>query len=72
MSPGDMRGSQSRATKQRIEDLDSKNGTFVSDRRVDSATRLVDGASIRVGSVRLTFTAVRNRGSTETEPGSDG
>jgi DNA-binding winged helix-turn-helix (wHTH) protein len=50
-----------------IEDLDSKNGTFVSDRRVGSAARLVDGASIRVGSVRLTFTAVRNPGSTQTE-----
>jgi pSer/pThr/pTyr-binding forkhead associated (FHA) protein len=55
-----------------IEDLNSKNGTFVSDRRVDSATRLVDGALIRVGSVRLTFTRVQNRGSTETELGSDG
>src|SRR5688500_9022472 len=54
-----------------IEDLNSKNGTFVSDRRVDSATRLVDGASIRVGSVRLTFTRIENRGSTETELGSD-
>jgi DNA-binding winged helix-turn-helix (wHTH) protein len=55
-----------------IEDLNSKNGTFVSDRRVDSATRLVDGASIRVGSVRLTFTGVQNRGSTETEADSNG
>ena len=55
-----------------IDDLDSKNGTFVSDRRVDSATRLVDGASIRVGSVRLTFTRVQNRGSTETEAVSGG
>lgn len=55
-----------------IEDLNSKNGTFVSDRRVDSATRLVGGASIRVGSVRLTLTRVQNRGSTETELGSDG
>ena len=52
----------------RIEDLDSRNGTFVSERRVDSSTPLVDGASIRVGSVRLTFTRVQNRGSTETEP----
>ena len=50
-----------------IQDLDSKNGTFVSDRRVGPAARLVDGASIRVGSVRLTFRAVRNPGSTETE-----
>jgi DNA-binding winged helix-turn-helix (wHTH) protein len=51
-----------------IDDLESKNGTFVSDRRVVSATRLADGDSIRVGSVRLTFTAVRSRGSTETRP----
>ena len=50
-----------------IEDLESKNGTFVSDRRLVSATRLADGDSIRVGSVRLTFTAVQSRGSTETK-----
>jgi DNA-binding winged helix-turn-helix (wHTH) protein len=54
-----------------IEDLESKNGTFVSDRRIDAATPLVDGASIRVGSVRLTFTRVRNWGSTESEAPSD-
>jgi DNA-binding winged helix-turn-helix (wHTH) protein len=51
-----------------IEDLESKNGTFVSDRRLGSVTRLEDGDSIRIGSVRLTFTAVRSRGSTETKP----
>ena len=50
-----------------IEDLKSKNGTFITDRRLDSATRLVDGDSIRLGSVVLTFAAVRSRGSTETE-----
>jgi DNA-binding winged helix-turn-helix (wHTH) protein len=50
-----------------LEDLNSKNGTFVSDRRVDSPTRLVNGDSIRLGSFRLAFTAVRNRGSTVTE-----
>ena len=54
-----------------IEDLDSKNGTFVSDQRLDSARRLVDGASIRIGSVRLTLTAIRNSGSTETQGPSD-
>lgn len=51
-----------------IDDLDSKNGTFLGDRRVASTTRLADGDSIRIGSVRLTFTAVRSRGSTETKP----
>jgi DNA-binding winged helix-turn-helix (wHTH) protein len=50
-----------------IEDLESKNGTFVTDRRLEIATRLVHGDSIRVGSVRLTFTAVRSRGSTQTQ-----
>jgi DNA-binding winged helix-turn-helix (wHTH) protein len=49
-----------------IEDLESKNGTFVGDRPVDSIMRLGSGDSIRLGSVRLTFTAVRTRGSTET------
>jgi hypothetical protein len=51
-----------------IEDLDSRNGTFVSDRRLQAAARLADGDSIRVGSVRLIFTAVRSRGSTASEP----
>jgi DNA-binding winged helix-turn-helix (wHTH) protein len=50
-----------------IEDLESKNGTFVADRRLEAATRLADGDSIRVGSVRLTFTAVRSCGSTQTQ-----
>ena len=50
-----------------IEDLDSKNGTFVTDRRLDATARLADGDSIRIGSVRLTFSAVRSRGSTETQ-----
>lgn len=50
-----------------IEDLESKNGTFVGENRLESSTQLADGDSIRIGSVRLTFTAVRSRGSTETK-----
>ena len=49
-----------------IEDLESKNGTYVADRKVETATRLADGDTIRLGSFQLTFTAVRSRGSTET------
>lgn len=49
-----------------IEDLESKNGTYVTDRKLDAATRLMDGDTIRLGSFQLTFTAVRSRGSTET------
>ena len=55
-----------------VEDLGSKNGTFVADRRLDSPTRIVDGDLIRVGSVQLTFSAVRTWGSTLTEPHGEG
>jgi DNA-binding winged helix-turn-helix (wHTH) protein len=51
-----------------LEDLGSKNGTFVADRRLDAAIALADGDAIRVGSVQLTFNAVRTQGSTQTEP----
>ncbi len=54
-----------------IEDLESKNGTFVAERRLETVTPLADGDSIRIGSVELTFTAIRSRGSTETERGID-
>lgn len=40
-------------------------------RRVDAATRLVDGASIRLGSLVLTFSRVQNWGSTQTELGAE-
>ena len=54
-----------------IEDLGSKNGTLVGDRRLDSTARLEGGDLIRVGSVELTFTEVQSRGSTETGMRSD-
>lgn len=50
-----------------IEDLGSKNGTFVADRCVEAPMKLCDGDSIRIGSVQLTFTAVRASASTRTE-----
>ena len=50
-----------------VEDLGSKNGTFVGDRRIDVAVRLADGDSFRVGSIELTFNTLRSRGSTVTE-----
>ena len=54
-----------------VEDLGSKNGTFLGDRRLESPTELVDGDHIRVGSIELKFTAIRARGSTRTEPRRD-
>jgi len=38
-----------------IEDLGSKNGTFVGGRRIESSTELVDGDVISIGSARIAF-----------------
>ena len=51
-----------------LEDLGSKNGTFIADRRLDAPTRLGNGDVIRVGPVRLTFRELHARESTRTEP----
>jgi DNA-binding winged helix-turn-helix (wHTH) protein len=40
-----------------IEDLSSKNGTFVGGRRIEASTELVDGDVISIGSARITFRA---------------
>jgi DNA-binding winged helix-turn-helix (wHTH) protein len=50
-----------------IQDLGSKNGTFVADRSAAGPTPLADGDIIRLGSVELTFIAVSARCSTRTE-----
>jgi DNA-binding winged helix-turn-helix (wHTH) protein len=50
-----------------IEDLDSKNGTFVANTRLKAPARLADQEIFFVGSVRLTLSAVRPQPSTETE-----
>ena len=52
-----------------IEDLGSKNGTFVGDQRVAGSRSLGDGDIIGVGSVKLTLTVLQTPNSTETEPG---
>ena len=51
-----------------IEDLGSKNGTFVGDQRVERAKALSDGDVIGVGSVKLTFRMLQPQSSTRTEP----
>lgn len=38
-----------------LEDLDSKNGTFINGERVTSPVQLQDGAVLEVGSVRMVF-----------------
>jgi pSer/pThr/pTyr-binding forkhead associated (FHA) protein len=51
-----------------IEDLGSKNGTFVGDQRVEGVRSVGDGDTITVGSVKLTLSVLRAPRSTETEP----
>jgi len=59
-----IRISAGRAT---IEDLGSKNGTFVGDQRVEGLRSLGDGDIISVGAVKLTFRMVQTPSSTTTE-----
>ena len=56
------------AARATIEDLGSKNGTFVGNQRVDGCRAIVDGDVITVGSVKLTVRALQAPTSTETEP----
>ena len=52
-----------------IEDLQSKNGTFVRGAPIEATCRIADGDEIRLGSVPLTFRAFLLSGSTETSGG---
>ena len=49
-----------------IEDLASKNGTRVGDRRIGSPTALKDGEEVRIGSALLTFRVWSSTRTTET------
>jgi len=53
-----------------LEDLGSRNGTYVGGQRIESPTRLASGDSIRVGGVMLVFRSFRGLGSTESETSS--
>ena len=49
-----------------VEDLGSKNGTYVNDQRVTRPTPVVDGSQVRIGSLLFTFRSAQPDGSTET------
>ena len=51
-----------------VEDLGSKNGTYVGAQRVTAPRALADGEQIRLGSVVLTFRVPQPPGATETQP----
>jgi DNA-binding winged helix-turn-helix (wHTH) protein len=50
-----------------LEDLQSRNGTFLGGRRIDRPTKLHDGDVIGLGPVTLTFEALTAEGSTDTD-----
>jgi hypothetical protein len=49
-----------------IEDLDSKNGTWVNGAKVEGVVRLEDGDEVRLGTITLTFRNLNAPGSTVT------
>ncbi len=49
-----------------LEDLESKNGTFVREERIDRPTAIQDGDEIRIGTVSMTLRLYRPGVSTET------
>jgi hypothetical protein len=51
-----------------IEDLESKNGTYVQGARLTGPSPLADGDDIRLGSVELRFRRFERGGSTQTQP----
>lgn len=54
-----------------LEDLGSKNGTFVGDRRVTEPVRLADGDQVRLGSMLMTFRVANPTDPTTTQSTSD-
>lgn len=53
-----------RSARATIEDLDSRNGTFLDGRRIDGPTEMDDGAIVGLGPVTLTFVALSSPAST--------
>jgi DNA-binding winged helix-turn-helix (wHTH) protein len=55
-----------------VEDLGSKNGTYVNDRRIKGPTPVVDGDQIRIGSLLFTFRLSQGNETTETQSSRSG
>ncbi len=55
-----------------LEDLDSKNGTWIAGRRVHAPTELADGDPVRIGLVTLVFRSPANGGDATTRTVSPG
>ena len=55
-----------------LEDLGSKNGTFIGDRPVTGRVRLSDGDRVRFGSLLMTFRLARSADATQTRSAASG
>jgi DNA-binding winged helix-turn-helix (wHTH) protein len=55
-----------------LEDLGSKNGTYVNDRRVNGPMPVVDGDQVRIGSLLFTFRMTPATDTTETQSSRSG
>jgi DNA-binding winged helix-turn-helix (wHTH) protein len=55
-----------------VEDLGSKNGTYVNDRRVTAPMPIVDGDQVRIGSLLFTFRMAQGTETTETQSSRSG
>jgi DNA-binding winged helix-turn-helix (wHTH) protein len=53
----------------KLEDLESKNGTLLNDKRIDQKCLLRDGDQIQVGPLKMVFRSMSPLGSTQTEKG---
>ncbi|MFY9552392.1 MAG: FHA domain-containing protein, partial [Thermoanaerobaculia bacterium] len=54
-----------------IEDLGSRNGTYVDGNRVEAPAKLADGSRIKIGAAKLVFRCFRGLGSTQSEASSE-
>ena len=50
-----------------IEDLESRNGTYVGGKRIAAPTALSNGDRIKIGAASLVFRSFRGLGSTQSE-----
>jgi DNA-binding winged helix-turn-helix (wHTH) protein len=55
-----------------VEDLGSKNGTYVNDQRIGSPTPIADGDQVRIGSLLFTFRMSLGSETTETQASRSG
>jgi hypothetical protein len=54
-----------------LEDLKSRNGTYLDDQRIEGPSLLANGSRIKIGGAKLVFRSYRGLGSTQSENSSE-